>query len=270
MSGRRLRCAGGAAYVGTGGGQPAAGAPAVLFVHGAGMDHTVWALPARHFARKGWRVLAPDLPGHGRSEGPPLESVEAMADWLAALLDALEVAAAAVAGHSMGSLVAWAMARAQPVRCRALALLGTSAPMPVTAPLLAAAADNHHAAIDMANGWSHSLAGRLGAGGNPGVWQLGAGARLLERAAPGVLHADLAACNAYRPHAGQAEPECPVTVVVGAADMMTPAKAGLAVAAQLPGARSVRLAGCGHAMLSEQPNAVLDALNAAFATLRPA
>ena len=271
MSGRRVFCAGRAAYVGTGSGQPAAAAPAapaapaLLFVHGAGMDHTVWALPARHFARKGWRVLAVDLPGHGRSEGPPLESIEAMADWLAALLDALEVATAAVAGHSMGSLVAWQLARAKPTRCRALALLGTSAPMPVTAPLLAAAADNHQAAIDMANGWSHSPAGRLGAGGNPGVWQLGAGARLLERAAPGVLHADLAACNAYQPVPSRAEVACPVTVVVGDADMMTPAKAGLAVAAQLPGARTVRLPGCGHAMLSEQPNEVLDALNAAFA-----
>ena len=119
MSGWRVRCGDRTAYVGTGGGRPAAGAPALLFVHGAGMDHTVWALPARHFARKGWRVLAADLPGHGRSEGPPLESIEAMRDWLAALLDALEVAATAVAGHSMGSLVAWALARAKPARCRA-------------------------------------------------------------------------------------------------------------------------------------------------------
>ena len=265
MSGLRLACAGRSAYVGPGG-HPEADAPAALFVHGAGMDHTVWALPARHFARKGWRVLAADLPGHGRSEGPPLRSIEAMGRWLAALLDALGVATAAVAGHSMGSLVAWELARTQPARCRALALLGVSAPMPVTAPLLAAAADGHHAAIDMANGWSHSPAGRLGAGGNPGVWQLGAGARLLERAGPGVLHADLAACNDYRPAAGEGGVGCPITVIIGEADSMTPAKAGLAVAAQLPGARTVRLPGCGHAMLSEQPNAVLDALIAAFAS----
>ena len=262
MSGQRVRCAGRSAYVGTGSGRAGDDAPAVLFIHGAGMDHTVWALPARHFARKGWRVLAVDLPGHGRSEGPPLDSIEAMSGFLASLLDASGVTTAAVAGHSMGSLVAWELARTRPNACRALALLGTSAPMPVTAPLLNAAADDHQAAVDMTNLWSHSPAGRLAASGNPGVWQLGAGARLLERAAPGVLHADLAACNSYR---ASGEVACPTTVIVGEADAMTPAKAGLAVAAQLAAANIVRLPGCGHAMLSERPNEVLDALIGTFA-----
>ena len=261
MSGQRIRCAGRSAYVGTGSGRPGDEAPAVLFIHGAGMDHTVWALPARHFARKGWRVLAVDLPGHGRSEGPPLDAIEAMSGFLASLLEASGVAEAAIAGHSMGSLVAWELARTRPNACRALALLGTSAPMPVTAPLLNAAADDHQAAVDMTNLWSHSPTGRLAASGNPGVWQLGAGARLLERAAPGVLHADLAACNNYR---ASGEVACPTTVIVGEADAMTPAKAGLAVAAQLAAANIVRLPGCGHAMLSERPNEVLDALIAAF------
>lgn len=265
MSGQHIRCGGGSAFVRTG--EAPAGAPAmpaVLFVHGAGMDHTVWALPARHFARKGAKVIAADLPAHGRSEGPPLRSIAAMSDWLAALLDAVGVTAAAVAGHSMGSLVAWEFARRHPERCRALALLGTSAPMPVTAPLLDAAADNHQAALDMTNVWSHSPTGRLGTSRNPGVWQLGAGARLLERAAPGVLHADFVACDTYRAAPGS-RVACPTTVIVGEADAMTPAKAGLAVAAQLPGARVVRLPGCGHAMLNERPNEVLDALIAAFA-----
>ena len=262
MSGQRVQCAGRLAYVGNGGSRAGEDAPAVLFIHGAGMDHTVWALPARHFARKGWRVLAVDLPGHGRSAGPPLESIEAMSGFAAALLETSGVANAAVAGHSMGSLVAWELARTRPDACRALTLLGTSAPMPVTAPLLNAAADDDQAAVDMTNLWSHSPAARLGASGNPGVWQLGAGARLLERAAPGVLHSDLAACNAYR--AG-GEVACPTSVVVGEADAMTPAKAGLAVAAQLAAAKVVRLPGCGHAMLSERPNDVLDALIGAFA-----
>ena len=40
-----------------------------MFVHGAGMDHSVWPLQARHFAYRGWNALAVDLPGHGRSGG---------------------------------------------------------------------------------------------------------------------------------------------------------------------------------------------------------
>ena len=264
MSGVRVQVGGRQAYAGTGGGVAAAGAQRVVFVHGAGMDHTVWTFAARHFARKGLGVLAVDLPGHGRSAGPPETSVANMADWLAAFLDACGVDAAMVAGHSMGSLAAWEFARRYPARCARLVLLGTSLPMPVAAPLRDAAQANHHAAIDMANTWSHSPAARLGAGETPGVWMLGCGERLLERAAPGVFHADLAACDAYQGGAGGVT--CPVHVVVGEADQMTPAGAGFAVAARLYSDDVRRLPGCGHAMLMERPNEVLDALAYAFGT----
>lgn len=260
MSGQRLVVDGHAVYVGNGTGSPSANSPSVAFVHGAGMDHTVWALPARHFARKGLRVLAPDLPGHGRSEGAPLRSVSEMADWLAALFEQAGVVNAAVVGHSMGSLVAWQFAVAHPGRCRALALLGTSMPMPVTDLLLNAAKDNHHAAIDMANAWSHSAGGTLGANANPGVWMLGAGERLLERSGAGVFHADLSACSAFNADEVAGQVQCPALVVAGDEDRMTPARAGLAVASHLPDATVRRLVGCGHAMLNERPNEVLDAL----------
>ena len=65
------------------------GRASILFVHGAGLDHSVWPLPMRYFARHGRNVLAVDLPGHGRSEGPPLETIEAMGDWLVAVLEAV-------------------------------------------------------------------------------------------------------------------------------------------------------------------------------------
>ena len=260
MSGMRIEVEGATAYVGTGSSAPAADAPCVAFVHGAGMDHTVWTLPVRHFARKGLRVVAPDLPGHGRSAGPPRSSITEMADWLARVFDALGIAAAAVVGHSMGSLVAWRFAQSHPDRCRALALLGTSMPMPVTDALLDAARDDHHAAIDMANTWSHSPGGTLGANANPGVWMLGAGERLLERSGPGVFHADLQACNGFDATQDAGTLACPALVIAADADLMTPARAGLDVATQLPNAKIVRLAGCGHAMLNERPNEVLDAL----------
>ena len=273
MSGVRVSVRGRRVYVGNGSGSPAPDAPALVFVHGAGMDHTVWALPARHFARKGFRVLAVDLPGHGRSAGPPCASVPDMCGWLLDVLEVCGVGSAAVAGHSMGSLVAWEFARRHPRRCAGLALLGTSAPMPVTPLLLNAARDNHHAAIDMANAWSHSPAGRIGAAANPGTWMLGVGERLLERAAPGVFHADLAACDAYRPddayRSDKGGVSCPVLVVAGDADQMTPPKAGIDVAARAPSATVVRLPGCGHSMLSERPNEVLDALVEAFGRFAP-
>ena len=258
MSGTRIQVDGRTVYVGNGSGHPGADAESLVFVHGAGMDHTVWALPARYFARQGFRVAAVDLPGHGRSVGPPFDRIDDMAAWLGEVLDALAMPKAAIVGHSMGSLVAYRFASTSPDRCRALALLGTSAPMPVTDPLLNAAKDNHHAAIDMANTWSHST-GTLGANANPGVWMLTVGERLLERSAPGVFHADLTACNTFDAD-GDSAIDCPVLVIAGNDDMMTPARAGLDVAQSLPDARVVRLEGCGHAMLNERPNEVLDAL----------
>ncbi len=93
-------------FAGTGGRDFDPALPAVVFLHGAGLDHSVWALLARAFAHRGFAVLAPDLPGHGRSAGPPLSSIAAMADWTAALIEAAGVRAARLVGHSMGSLVA--------------------------------------------------------------------------------------------------------------------------------------------------------------------
>ncbi|MEM7221207.1 MAG: alpha/beta hydrolase [Pseudomonadota bacterium] len=249
----------------TGTGHPAADAPVILFVHGAGMDHSVWVMPARFFARHGYRVIAPDLPGHGLSAPPAIDSVADYADWIAALLDALAIDRCVLVGHSMGSLIAYATAASHPQRIDKVALLGTSAPMPVSDALLGAAADDHPAAFAMGNTWSHSPTGRLGRGGTPGTWNLMSGLRLLERSAPGVYHADLAACNGFDQAAFPAvESTTPALVIAGAKDQMTPPKAGIKVAAGLPNCTQVTLPDCGHSMLSEAPNAVLDAL-AAFA-----
>ncbi len=230
----------------------------IVFLHGAGMDHTIWVMPVRYFARHGRKVIAPDLPGHGRSSGAALTRIEDHAAWLVRLFDACAIDRASVVGHSMGSLIAFAFAARYANRCRSIALLGPSVPMPVTSRLLDAAAADDHDAIAMANSWSHSARGQLGGNDDPGHWMLGTGERLLERAAPGVFHADLEACNTFDGSA--LDVTVPALVLVGDADQMTPAKAGLDVARRLPNARIVRLPNCGHSMLSEAPNQVLDAL----------
>jgi len=127
------------AFVFTGGRDLDAGKPTVMFVHGAGLDHSVWTLPTRYFIRHGLNVLSVDLPGHGRSAGPLRTSIPDMSDWLIKVLDALDVQEVALVGHSMGSLVTLEAAARHPTRIRSIALLGTALPMPVTDELLAAA-----------------------------------------------------------------------------------------------------------------------------------
>lgn len=235
--------------------------PALLFLHGSAMDHTMWALPARHFARHGLGVLAVDLPGHGRSGGAPLASVEAIADWLVALLDAAGVTRAALVGHSMGSLVALDAAARHPDRVTRIALLGSALPMAVAEPLLTAAAANDHAAIDGLMIWGHSLAGQLGGGGTPGIHVMAEATRLMERAAPGVLHADLNACNSYGEPLDRLDAiRCPTLLLLGERDLLTPRRATRALAERIADVRSVVLPGCGHMMTAEQPDAVLDTL----------
>ncbi|PPQ38717.1 Pimeloyl-ACP methyl ester carboxylesterase [Rhodoblastus acidophilus] len=257
-----------AVFAGTGGYAHDAAQPLAVLLHGAGMDHTIWALQSRALARRGLRVVAVDLPGHGASEGPPLGSIEELADWTAALIRAAGAGRALIAGHSMGSLIALETAARHPERVAGLALIGTAAAMPVHADLLAAAAANDDAAIAMVSLWGLGATATLGGGPAPGLWMLGGARRLLERAGPGVLHADLAACAAYANGAEAAAAlRCPATLILGGRDQMTPLKAGQALAGLIADAHIVALEGAGHLLTIERPDDVLAALTRAASCL---
>jgi pimeloyl-ACP methyl ester carboxylesterase len=263
-----------AAYAYAGGKPFDAGLPTVVFIHGAQNDHSVWLLQSRWFAHHGFGVLAVDLPGHGRSGGAPLPSIEDLADWIELLLEKVmrsgiplrdgagdAAKTVSLVGHSMGSLTALECAARHPARVARIALVGTAVPMPVSDGLLNAARNNETKAIDMINDWSHSPRGAMGGYAVPGIWHFGAARRLALRQKPGVLHNDLAACNAYS-HGMEAAAalSCQTLVVSGSKDMMTHPKAAAKLAAAIPGSRSVTLDGAGHALMAEQPDAVLDAL----------
>ena len=236
--------------------------PLALFLHGAGMDRSVWASQTRAFAARGVDALAVDLPGHGGSEGAALSDIGAMADWVLALMDALAAPRARLAGHSMGALIALEAAARAPEKVERLALVSVALGMPVHPDLLAAAQSGAQAAVDMVSQWSLGGAARGGCL-TPGFWMLGATAQLLAQARPGVLYTDLAACNAYR-----AAPErvtAQTTLILGERDRMTPLKAGRALAEALPGSRVVVLKGVGHMPMAEAPRETLAALLGALA-----
>jgi pimeloyl-ACP methyl ester carboxylesterase len=258
-----LRVAGNDVYAYTGARRFDPALPTVVFVHGAANDHSVWALQSRYVAHHGRNVLAVDLPGHGRSGGTALASVEAIADWVPALLDAADVSAAALVGHSLGSLAVLAAAARHPGRVTQIALVGPAVPMPVGDVLLDAAKANDHVAYELINGWSYSAGKQLGGNQVPGMWLTGSAMRLMERTSPGVLYTDLAACHAY---AGGLEAaaavRCRALLILGARDLMAPPKGAQALIAALAGKRVVMVPDCGHALMAEQPDAVLDALAA--------
>jgi len=252
-------------FAATGGRPFDATQPAVVFIHGAGMDHTVWALQARYFAHHGRSVLAVDLPGHGRSGGELLRSIGAMASWLVKLLDAVGLASAAFVGHSMGALIALEAAGSAPARARGLALLGVAARMPVHPDLQSAADGNRRLGPELVTSWGHGPSGHLGGNPAPGLWIMGGSLQLLERAPPGALAADLAACNAYDGAvAAAARVACPTLLLLGGLDRMTPPAKAAPLAEAIKTARTVTLAGAGHMLMSERPDAVIDALRKAI------
>src|SRR6202453_4208456 len=245
----------------TGGREFDASQPTIVLLHGAGFDHSTWALHSRWFAHHGYGVLAPDLPGHGRSAGVALKTIADMADWTAALLDVAGTTSARLVGHSMGSLMALETAARHPAKVSALGLIGTAATMTVGPDLLKAAEANDHAAVDMVSIWGLGFAAELGGSLAPGLWMHSGAQRVLEQCRPGVLFNDLAACNAYTNALNAAaQVKVPATLVLGERDMMTPAKAGKALAAALPNSRTVVLRGAGHMMMAERPDELLAAL----------
>jgi pimeloyl-ACP methyl ester carboxylesterase len=235
--------------------------PAVVLIHGAGFDHSAWALHSRWFAHHGFAVLVPDLPGHGRSQGPALKSIAEMADWIVALLEAAGASRAHLIGPSMGSLIALETSARHPANVSALGLIGTAAIMTVGPDLLKAAEANDHDAIDMVSIWGLGFDAEIGGSLAPGMWMHGSAQRVLQHCAPGVLFSDLSACNSYQDAlAAAAKVTVPTTLILGEKDMMTPAKAGKALAAAIPHARTVVLRGAGHMMMSERPDELLAAL----------
>ncbi len=252
LDGRRI-------FAGTGGRDHDPADPTVLLLHGAGMDHTVFALQARALAHHGRNIIAFDLPGHGRSEGPALDSIAAMADWVLRAASACGVERFRLAGHSMGSLVALEAAARGGTRVEALALLGFAPEMRVHPDLLAAARAGEHATVELMTSWS--LGAPLGANPAPGLWLAGGALRLLERADAASLAADLAACDAYRgAEAAAAQIRCPTLLLLGGGDRMTPASRGKAFAERFAAARVTLMPEVGHMMMAEDPQGTLAAL----------
>ncbi|MDH3434789.1 MAG: alpha/beta hydrolase, partial [Gammaproteobacteria bacterium] len=101
------------------------GKPAVIFLHGSGLDHTFWGLHSRFFAFRNYAVLVPDLPGHTHSDGPALTSIEAMADWLDDIVVALDARNVSLVAHSQGCLTALEFASRYPERVRTVSFVAS-------------------------------------------------------------------------------------------------------------------------------------------------
>ena len=237
--------------------------PVLVLLHGAGGDSSVWSAQLDGLAARHQPALALDLPGHGDTAGPPLPGIDAMAEWVLLQLAARGLGRVALAGHSMGSLVALQAAAAQPQRVCGLALIGTALPMRVSPRLLAQAESDPLQAIDNVVRWSYaqpapkpSPAGSM----SPQAYR-----DLLTRQQAGwaqgsLLATDLAACDRYA--AGDVAARAwtgPTLFLLGRHDRMTPPENAASLRAALPQSRT-ELFDSGHNLMAEAPQAVALAL----------
>jgi pimeloyl-ACP methyl ester carboxylesterase len=256
------------AYAYTGGKPFDPALPCVVFVHGALHDHSVFALQTRYLAHHGHAVLAVDLPGHGRSAGPALDSVEALADWLIALLDAAGVARAALVGHSMGSLIALQAAARLGERATHLALVATAYPMKVSPALLETSLQDPRKAMRMVNSFSIGTMAAKPSAPGPGAWLHGGNLALMQQlqarharqhAGANLFHIDFSVCDRYAAGLEAARHvQCPALLLLGAQDQMTPPAATKDLAAALRA--RVQTLRAGHSLMTENPDGVLNAL----------
>lgn len=258
-------------YVYTGGETHQPDQPFICFIHGASMDHTVWTLFARYWAKRGYNIASIDLPGHGQSSGQPPATIPESADVVCRLMDKLAQGAGVHwVGHSMGSLVALECAR-KATDSKGLVMLGTGYPMNVGKPLLDSSKANEHMAIDIVSLFGHSFGSQLG--GNPvaGVHAQTLAERLMEQAKDGVMYTDMYACHTYdQGDEAAAAVTCPAGLILGELDMMTPARAADTLIKCFKDPKVIRLSDCGHMMMSEKPElthrALCDCIEAATNT----
>jgi pimeloyl-ACP methyl ester carboxylesterase len=258
-----------AMHASTGGHRPTGDATTVIMIHGSGHNRTVWAAQARHLAARGFDVVALDLPGHGNTPGPAHDSVEGYRDAIIAELDARGLEQVAVAGHSLGAMIALSLAGKTPDRVSHLALLGAGIQLAVNDALLDATRDDPDTAIAAIVNWGHSQSSHVGGSQTPGLWMDGVDTAILRAEAAahaGSLHTDFAASAGFDGAAAAAAVTARTLVIAGQHDMMTPARMGRAVARAVDNAEYLELEGCGHFMTTERPRDICGALARFFAS----
>ena len=256
------------------GGNPhQAGQPAVLLIHGAGGDHSLWAGQSRYLSHHEINLIALDLPNHGQSHGqsqsgPVLATIDNYVDVIDEFLRALDITKAVIVGHSMGGLIALALAEKHPSAIAGLGLVGVGGAMPVNEALLQAAREKPEQAARMIAQWGMAERGERGGAPQIGYWLSEGVVRLMADQAPGVLHDDLKACDLFgkRPlEIASNLPHLPLHVLLSQNDRMTPARSGNQLLAACEDGHSaatkVMIEKAGHMMMVENPVAVRRALH---------
>jgi pimeloyl-ACP methyl ester carboxylesterase len=225
--------------------------PAVVFLHGAGGGHQHWLYPVRDLS---WSPsYAPDLPGHGRSEGVAADTVSSYGDWTVAFLDALGQDRAVLVGHSMGGAIAMDVALRYPHRVAGLGLVASGARLRVAPAILEGLRQDKGGTVRLLTEYTYG----------PEVTDemLRLGRRQLDETPADVLVQDFTACDRFDVMERVGHLTAPTLVVCGTKDRMTPIKYSIYLRDRIAGASLQLVEGAGHMVMVERPQAVVRALS---------
>lgn len=224
----------------------------LLALHTAGQSGAQWRHALPGLSDLGYRVVVPDLPGHGHSEPAPHGAVTDLswyADWLVRVVDALDLDDVVVVGCSIGGKIAQDLAVRHPERLAA-AVSMCAEPGPGRGKLHALRRELEDSAAPSRSDRTH-LGTRAVVGQGLPVEQVELIARMHCREDPVVSNSDLIGWCTHDVREELAAVELPMTFVAGADDLWVDARAVERAAAEVPDARFVFLDGFGHYPMEE-------------------
>jgi pimeloyl-ACP methyl ester carboxylesterase len=233
--------------------------PLMIFIHGSGLTHMCWVLQTRSFAFHGYSVLALDLPGHGLSRGKSLQSIEAMADWISDVMDAVDVEESSLVAHSQGCLVAIECAARYPNKIKTLSLMGGAGAIPMNPELLSLAEKSDPKAVDLMMDFAHGPSGHFGGHPVPGLYHLNTGSKLVQsKEIKDTLGVDFRACDNYTNGFEAAKKlNLPTLSILADQDRMCRLKDGKKLADNITNSEIFIINNCGHMMLLEEADQTL-------------
>ena len=219
----------------------------IVFLHGSGLSHIVWSLAEQFFSLKNFNVLSLDLPGHGNSDGPCLDSIEKIADWLENVFDKLKLKDLILVGHSQGCLEILEYSYKYKERLKKLVFIGGSNKMPVHPNLIELAQNGHSDAVKLMMKWGYEGSKKF-IGGNP-VEKIIQSPRDISE----ILAVDLKACNNYSNGSEAAKDiDFPSMLILGELDKMINLEAGKKFSNLIKNSTTHVIKGCGHMIMIEK------------------
>ena len=219
----------------------------IVFLHGSGLSHIVWSLAEQFFSSKNYNVLSIDLPGHGNSDGPCLDSIEKIADWMEKVFDKLKLENLILVGHSQGCLEILEYSSKYKERLKKLVFVGGSNKMPVHPDLIELAQSGHSDAVKLMMKWGYEGSKKF-IGGNP-VEKIIQSPRDISE----ILAVDLNACNNYSNGSEAAKViDLPSMLIFGELDKMVNLEAGKKFSNLIKNSTTHVIKGCGHMIMIEK------------------